>query len=336
MPRKSFAVNLHDETTALSLPIEQIMFVGQSYPHYNQLRLELRENLKDLPTIPVRKACPEDYLSVHTQSYYESICRLSKGEDVENAPRLSMECTGFEFCLPGYLFALGGMMEAIDLMENGSLERGYCFSLGGHHAGKNYGHGYCMLNPMAAAVRYAQSIGFKKVLIIDWDIHHGDGTQDIFSYDNSVYHISIHSLVDGYMAKASNLKYGTTSWAEKVGHCNIPLLDDMFEDSFLEEEGLAGKFYRADESLTQFQKALNEIPWEPDMIFIFAGFDSHIKDCGKGITNWTNQDFQKLTRSVLTLSKNLSCPVLSVQGGGYKLEVTIPAVMSHIEVLKDF
>ncbi len=120
------------------------------------------------------------------------------------------------------------MLAAIDHMKEGSLERAYCFSMVGHHAHSNWGHGYCLLNPLAAATRYAQSVGFAKILLIDWDIHHGDGTQFIFSYDSTVYCISIHNALDLYMAKASNLKAGTTTTATSVGHCNIPVITNSF------------------------------------------------------------------------------------------------------------
>jgi len=124
---------------------------------------------------------------------------MAHDEQVEELPRLSIECSGLDHCLPGYLYGLGGMLEAIDQMRAGLLERAYCFSLGGHHAYADWGHGYCLLNPQAAAARYAQTQGFRKILIVDWDIHHGDGTQSIFANDPSVYCLSIHSCLDLYM-----------------------------------------------------------------------------------------------------------------------------------------
>ena len=261
---------------------------------------------------------------------------MASGELVAELPRLSAECTGLEFCLPGYLYSLGGMLEAIDQMKSGMLERAYCFSLGGHHAYADWGHGYCLLNPSAAAVRYAQDKGFDQVLIIDWDIHHGDGTQSIFANDPSVYCISIHSALDMYMAVMRVMKNGTTTAGEQVGHCNIPLLNEIYEDRFIEKMNLTGKFYRARESLPALQSALTHIPWTPDMILIFSGYDSHEDDCGKGITDWTDQEYVSLTQYVLDLAKQASCPVLSVPGGGYKLPTTISAAICHVEALAHF
>lgn len=331
MPR--FATYLHPQTCLTSKPGDQIRFVGHSYPHFSQVRQELERALAGYPSLPVRQAEYAQYTGVHTQAYLDSLSRMAAGEPVDDPPRLSIECTGFEFCLPGYLYGLGGMLEAIDQMTAGRLERAYCFSLGGHHAYADRGHGYCLLNPQAAAARYAQAQGFEKVLVVDWDIHHGDGTQSIFANDASVHCISIHSGADLYMAMACGLRYGTTTYGEEVGHCNIPLLDRVYGDDATKEMNLPGQFYRAPESLQAFRTALECVPWTPDLIFVFSGYDSHTDDCGEGITDWTNEDFRRLTRHVLDLAHRAACPVLSVHGGGYELPVTIPAAASHVEVL---
>jgi acetoin utilization deacetylase AcuC-like enzyme len=160
MPR--LATYLHPHTCYTSRPVDQIRFVGHSFPHFSQVRQELERALSDRPTLPVRRAEYAEYLRVHTDEYLDALKRMASNESVEKLPRLSIECTGFEYCLPGYLYGLGGMLEAIDQMRAGTLEHAYCFCLGGHHAYADWGHGYCLLNPQAAAVRYAQANGFKK------------------------------------------------------------------------------------------------------------------------------------------------------------------------------
>lgn len=331
-----FAIYLHPHTCYTSKPSDQIRFIGHSFPHFSQVRQELEKVLTDYPTLSVRQAEYQDYLRVHTKEYLDKLVLMASDRPLEELPRLSSECTGFEYCLPGYLYGLGGMLEAINHMKSGVLKRVYVFSLGGHHAYADWGHGYCLLNPQASAARYAQAQGFGKILIVDWDIHHGDGTQSIFANDSSVYCISIHSALDMYMALMRVVKDGTTTMAEEVGHCNIPLLNEFYEDEFFEKMNLSGKFYRASESLPVFQAALDQIPWTPDLIFIFSGYDSHKDDCGKGITNWTDEEYKLLTKYVLELARKASCPVLSVHGGGYKLAVTIPAAISHVEVLASY
>ncbi|MCL1465652.1 histone deacetylase family protein [Argonema galeatum] len=331
-----FATYLHPHTCYTSKPSSKLSFVGHSLPHYSKIRQELEKALVDYPTLPVRRVDYAEYLSVHTDKYLIQLALMALEKPLPQKPKLSTECTNLQYCLPGYLYGLGGMIEAIDHMKKGILERAYCFSLVGHHAHEDWGHGYCLLNPLAAAARYAQTQDFHKILIVDWDIHHGDGTQSIFSHDPSVYCISIHSVVDLYMAKASNLKAGTTTKGEEVGHCNIPILSQIYEDDLFEKIHLTGDFYRGNESRYRFQLALERIPWNPDLILIFSGYDSHKDDCGQGITDWTNQDFKLLTEYVLDLAKKVSCPVLSSHGGGYKLPVTVSAAVSHVAVLASY
>lgn len=328
-----FATYLHPHTCYLIKPVEQITFVGHSYPHFSRVRAELEKALTGYPQLPVRKSEYSDYYAVHKRSYLNTLKMMAADEPVKELPRLSAECRGFEYCLPGYLYGLGGMLEAIDCMHKGTLKRAYFFCLGGHHAYAEWGHGYCLLNPQAAAIRYAQGLGFNKVLIVDWDIHHGDGTQSIFSGDPDVYCISIHSGIDLYMSMMRVIREGTTTAGKEAGHCNIPLLDESFGNELVKKMGLPGNFYRAGESIKIFQSALEQVSWSPDLIFIFSGYDSHKDDCGNGITNWTNKEYRTLTRYVIKLSEKANCPVLSVHGGGYILPVTISAAVSHVEVL---
>lgn len=106
----------------------------------------MEKALADYPTLAVREAEYKDYLRVHTSTYLDKLKLMAADEQVEELPRLSVECTGFEYCLPAYLYGLGGMLEAIDQMRAGALERAYRFSLGGHHAYADWGHGHCLLN----------------------------------------------------------------------------------------------------------------------------------------------------------------------------------------------
>lgn len=332
--------SLHPQAFCTSKPIQEIAFSKYSFPYYNQVRQSLEKSLQDYPALPLRKAKISDYLRVHTREYIRKLALQSLGKPLDkislSLPELSIECQGLEYCLPGYLYGLGGMLEAIDQMKQGLIERAYCFSMVGHHAHSNWGHGYCLLNPLAAATRYAQIQGFKKVLIIDWDIHHGDGTQEIFSHDSSVYCISIHSALDLYMAKASDLKVGTTDAAEAVGHCNIPVMTKSFPVEVLQEEGITGNFYSGNESINVFREALNNVPWQPNLVAIFSGYDSHKNDCGESTTGWTNDDFCNLTEIALDFAKKSGCPVLSAHGGGYKLSVTVSAATAHVRTLATY
>jgi acetoin utilization deacetylase AcuC-like enzyme len=331
-----FAVYLHPQTCLTSKPVDQIEFMGHSLPHFNSVRAELERQVNDYPVIPSRQSKYEDFCAVHSDEYLDKLQCMAAGETLQERPQLSLECRGFEYAIPGYRYGLGGMLAAIDEMRAGRLERAYCFSLGGHHAYADWGHGYCMLNPMAAAARYAQKQGFSNVLIVDWDFHHGDGTQSIFAHDSSVYCVSSHNMLDLYMSTMRVLREGTTTRAGELGHCNIPIVGAAYDDEFVQKMELPGKFYRGSESLQVFHLALEHVPWKPDLIFIFSGFDAHRDDCGKNIMDWMNQDYETLTQYVLELAKKASCPVLSVHGGGYQLPITVSAAISHIDVLANY
>lgn len=334
--RPRFATYFHPETASTTRPLETIAFVGHSWPHFAQIRQALVERTISYPTLPLRIVRLDSFASVHTAAYLQQLQLMAAGTEPEVTLRLSAECSGLEHCLPGYQAGLGGMLEAIDQMRAGKLDRAYCFSLGGHHAYADWGHGYCLLNPQAAAVRYAQAHGFARVVIVDWDIHHGDGTQAIFANDPTVYCISIHSAADLYMAKAAGLHAGTTTAAAAVGHCNIPVLNQVFDDDLFEQLGLSGRFYRAQEVAAVFEQALAELPWQPDLICIFSGYDGHRDDCGQRINEWSERDFERMSRLVLDCAALARCPVLSVHGGGYKLPVTVASAMRHIEELATY
>lgn len=288
------------------------------------------------PSLPLRKVDWVDFQRVHTKDYLDKIQQLALGLKPEPPPRVSAECRGLEFCLPGYEYGLGGMLEAIDWMKQGKLARSGHFCLGGHHAYADWGHGYCLLNPMAVAVRYAQEQGFGRVLIVDWDHHHGDGTQAIFAHDSSVYCISIHSLDDLYMSLMGTLRQATTTAAESEGHCNIPVLSGKYDDHFLEEMNLPGKFYRADTCLAAFEEALENLPWSPDLVCVLSGYDAHKDDLGYDTAEWTDNDFRFLTERVITLADAHHCPILSTNGGGYRLDITVSAALTHLHTLATF
>lgn len=328
----TYATYFHPETCQTLIPRSEIEFVGQSLPHFDQMRGEIAKGLTG-PEIPLQKAAIEEFKSVHDAGFLEALIDLSHGKDVEY-PKLSGECYGLWHALPGYEYGLGGAYAIIDQMKKGNLDRAYCFSLGSHHAFPNRGHGYCLLNTEAAAARYAQKAGFGNVLIVDWDVHHGDGTQTIFENDPSVYCISIHSAVDLYMSMQRTILLGTTSYAEKVGHCNIPVLStDFSKEFFYNEMKMTGSVFRTQEVIPQFVAELENIPFHPDIIIIFDGHDSHKLDCGELITEFDYNDYRTLTRHVKRIATKHNCPILSFPGGGYKLDIAVESALAHANEL---
>ena len=327
---------LHSETCATTKPPSEIEFVGKSYPHYAEIRRQLADKMDNAyDHLQLKIADFEDFKSVHEGSYLSKILSLANGEKVEDL-KLGMECTGLEFCLPGYRAGLGGMQRAIDEMAEGNLDAAYIFSLGGHHSYADWGHGYCLLNPQAVAVRYAQSKGFKNVLIIDWDIHHGDGTQAIFANDPNVYCLSIHSGLDLYMSLMRVIRQGSATAAEKVGHTNIPVIHQAYSDQDIVELKYEGQTFRAKESIKVFQQAVENLNFSPNFITLFSGYDAHQEDCGAEITNWHDDSFKQLTEIVMHSASKHNCPILSVHGGGYNIDSTIQAAEIHMATLSKY
>jgi len=326
------ATYFHPETCKTVKSLSKINFIGQSLPWFNQVRAAIRNQVDCMELEPEQRYF-ESFTFIHSADYVQTILDLSKDLKSQK-PNWNAECSGFEYAIPGFEFGLGGLFGAIDLMKQGILDRAYCFSLPSHHAFPAKGHGYCILNSEAAAARYAQQQGFEKVLIVDWDIHHGDGTQTIFENDPSVYCISIHSAVDLYMLGIGSIELGTTTYAASVGHCNIPVLASYYDTNFYHNElKLDGEVYSGAQSIEVFNDKLHNLPWNPDIIIIFDGHDSHRDDCGKDITDWAYADFDKLTRLVTSLAIKHGCPILSMPGGGYNFKVSVEAAKVHFEAL---
>jgi acetoin utilization deacetylase AcuC-like enzyme len=301
--------------------------------------IDLRNNIHQESTIPLNRVDIGEFRSVHTQTYLDALIRLSRGEKPEINPALSMECLDCHDFLPGHEYGLGGIYAAIDLMKKGVLDRAWCFALPGHHAHPELGHGYCMLNTQAAGARYAQQNGFKNILIIDWDFHHGDGTQTIFENDPSVYQISIHNAVDLYMNKMMMTNRGLTTYGSRVGHCNIPLLNRILGDEFYFHfmgDEFSGELYNAGNCLEAYRSALENLPFSPDMIFIFDGHDSHIDDLGREITDWKDDDFKFLAQTALDAAGKFGCPVISSPAGGYNTTTLRRLTGLHINILREY
>lgn len=156
----TFATYLHHQTTLTTKPVEAINFTGHSWPYFSRVRQGLEKALRSYPTLPVRRVDFDEYQRVHIQEYLHKLKLMARDEPPEELPKLGIGCDGLAYCIPGYEYSLGGMYEAIDAAQKGTIDRAYCFSLGGHHAFADWGHGYCVVNPQAVAARYAQAVGF--------------------------------------------------------------------------------------------------------------------------------------------------------------------------------
>ncbi|MBM9579677.1 histone deacetylase [Leptospira sp. 201903070] len=208
----------------------------------------------------------------------------------------------------------------VDALLEGKIKNG--FSLlrpPGHHAERDRIMGFCILNNIAVATKYLQIKGFKKVFILDWDVHHGNGTQEIFYEDPSVFYLSIHQFPFYPMTGLSTeigegIGIGTTK--------NIPLQANTENFKYIE--------IFKNSVVPTIEK------FNPEVILISAGFDAHKKDPLGGM-KITTEGFEKLTRIVLECAKHV-CQgrVLSFLEGGYDIPSLSESVEAHVAVLNSF
>lgn len=216
------------------------------------------------------------------------------------------------------LLSAGGALGAVDsVMIHGY---GAAFSLTrppGHHASTEKAMGFCLFNNVAIAAQYAESAyGLERICIIDWDVHHGNGTQDIFYGSPSVLFCSIHQL-PLWPNSGEHMETGTM--AGKGLTINCPLPNGAGIDLYLEclEHDILPR-------LEEFQ---------PQLFLISAGFDAHRDDPLADI-QLSTEDYHELTRWVLKQAdRHARGRVVSLLEGGYNLNVLGPSIQAHVRAL---
>ncbi len=199
-------------------------------------------------------------------------------------------------------------------LRPGELEAAFCLVRPpGHHATRNAAMGFCFLNNVAVAARHLQSIGCQKVLIIDWDVHHGNGTQDIFYDDPTVFYYSLH-LHPHY--PGTGMEWETGEGKGRGTTLNRPL----------------PRGFPADRYREMFERDLDTIVtgFRPDFAVVSCGFDSHRLDPLGGL-QLEDEDFAFLTHAVV--SRMPRGRVISALEGGYNLGVLGSAAVAHASAL---
>jgi len=215
--------------------------------------------------------------------------------------------------------AVGCALNAVDAVCSDAVQNAFCLTRPpGHHASAGRGMGFCLFNTVAVAARYAQAkFGLGRVAIVDWDVHHGNGTQDIFYADGSVLFFSTHQW-PLYPGTGAAKERGKGDGLGLTINCPFPAGSGRKE--------ILGAFEQ------RFAPAANE--FKPDILFISAGFDSRIGD-PLGQFSLTDQDFEDLTGMMLDLaSTHCRGRVVSVLEGGYNLAGLSKAVEAHVRVLQ--
>ncbi len=218
-------------------------------------------------------------------------------------------------------YAAGAAAVAVDAVFDGRAETAFCVVRPpGHHAGANFGMGFCIFNNAAIAARYAQQKhGVGKVLIVDWDVHHGNGTQDIFYDDPSVLYFSTH-LWPHYPGSGLAGEIGTGAGRGTTLNYPFP------------------RGTRGDQILAAFRERLLPAAEEfrPELVVISAGFDSRRGDPLGGF-DLSDEDFAVLTGLVLSIARrHARGRVVSVLEGGYVLRDLASAAATHAAALCGF
>ena len=214
--------------------------------------------------------------------------------------------------------AAGSALASVDAVFSGEVANAFCVVRPpGHHASEARGMGFCLFNNVALAARYAQQrYGAERVLIADWDVHHGNGTQDIFYEDGSVLFFSTHQS-PWYPGTGDASETGEGAGSGKTINCPFS----------------AGSGRR--EVISAFEERLIPAATEfhPDLILLSAGFDSRIND-PLGDFLLTDSDFGTLTKMTMDLAANF-CEnrLISVLEGGYHLDGLARAAEAHVRVL---
>ena len=218
------------------------------------------------------------------------------------------------------LAAAGACVAAVDAVVKGTDRNALCLVRPpGHHATPTTSMGFCLFNNIALAARHAvKAHRMKKVLIVDWDVHHGNGTQDVFFEDPEVTFLSIHRYGMGFYPGTGAAD--ETGRGKGLGHTrNVPL-----------RLGISRRDYHA-AFANALEKTADQL--KPELVLVSAGFDAHAKD-PIGALGLEIEDFTTLTKLVLDVAKtHAQGRLVSCLEGGYNLEVLADSVKTHLEEL---
>lgn len=220
------------------------------------------------------------------------------------------------------MLAVGGVLKAIDAVMKGEVDNAFCaVRPPGHHAEVDKAMGFCYFNNVAIGARYLQKeYGIERVGIIDFDVHHGNGTQHIFDNDPTVFYYSIHEHPSfAYPGTGREFEAGL---AEGEGYTvNSPVLPGRGDDEY--------KRLIMQDLVPAFKK------FNPEFILLSAGFDAHQSDMMSG-TNLSTDGYDFISEVIMNLVRRCSGGrVVSVLEGGYNLEILPLLVENHIRFLAD-
>jgi acetoin utilization deacetylase AcuC-like enzyme len=276
--------------------------------------LDQRDLMSGRPALPLKPTTTAIAARVHDPRYLDRLLEISESGGAW--------LTADTLCAPDSLgiayLAAGGAVCAVEAVINETVSR--AFAIGrppGHHASQARAMGFCLLNNIAIAAQRALDLGSRRVAIVDWDVHHGNGTQDIFYERSDVLFISIHQYGNFFPGTGSSAQQGVGKG--KGFTLNIPL-----------HAGATDLIYR-----TCFEETIGPAlkSFAPDLILVSAGFDAHERD-PLGSMRVTTEGFAQMANMVRGWANEL-CDgrLVAVLEGGYDLTGLSDSVCAVLEAL---
>ncbi|MDC8771181.1 histone deacetylase family protein [Roseateles albus] len=266
-----------------------------------------------LTRVEAEKVNLADVERAHTHGYVAEIGDLLRGCESSGESRaVDPDTVACPYTWAATLRAAGAAVQATEMVLNGGVENAFCaVRPPGHHATRDQSMGFCFFNNVAVAARYALDVrGLQRVAIVDFDVHHGNGTEDIIAGDDRVLMVSIfqHPLYpyNGAVPKGENMV-----------NVPVPAYTKGAEIRALIE--------------SMWMPALEA--FKPEMIFISAGFDAHRED-DLGQLGLVDSDYEWMTQRIKDVAaKHAQGRIVSCLEGGYNLDALARSVGVHLRVL---
>ncbi len=255
------------------------------------------------------KATFDDINLVHTKKYIEEIKNFGTGY-------LDADTFMSAHSLDAAMYAAGAVIEAINRCKSGEIQSAFCaVRPPGHHAEAERAMGFCIFNNIAIGARYAQKVGYKKAFIIDFDVHHGNGTQHIFEDDDTVFYFSTHQYPH-YPGTGSESEKGRG--AGEGYTLNIPMMAGSGDKEFMQiyQDILPGIVSR----------------FSPEILLVSAGYDIRNEDPLSAI-RVSDEGIRAIIQGIISCTKTDSnkIPLIFALEGGYDLKALARSVMITLQ-----